>query len=95
MMSKKIITGNLLVICSIFFFSLAVAHAQEEEHGQDAVQEQKQTYVGTTLSRKYHYPWCPWAKQAPADGKEIFRSAQEAEEAGYSACDLCNPLIKD
>lgn len=93
----------LPVIFLMFSLCLAEAHAQEQEDepGEDGRQAQvqdqaqRQTYVGTVLSREYHYPWCPWAKQAPEDGKMMFGTVKEAEEAGYMACDLCNPPIKD
>jgi competence protein ComEC len=52
-------------------------------------------YVGSKSSNKYHYPWCQWAKKIKPYNLVTFRSAKEAQEAGYIPCKVCKPPLKD
>ena len=52
-------------------------------------------YVGSKRSNKYHYPWCRWAKKIKPYNLVTFRSAEEAQEAGYIPCKVCKPPLKD
>ena len=40
---------------------------------------------------KYHYPYCPGAKQIKEENKVIFASATAAEAAGYTLAANCLP----
>lgn len=48
-------------------------------------------YVGSTTSDKYHRPDCRYAEKIKDENKIFFSDAEEAEEAGYSPCKVCNP----
>jgi competence protein ComEC len=48
-------------------------------------------YVGSTTSNKYHRPDCRYAEKIKDENKIFFSDAEEAEEAGYSPCKVCNP----
>ena len=52
-------------------------------------------YVGSKKSNKYHYPSCRWAKKIKPYSLVTFRSAKEAQEAGYVPCKVCKPPLKD
>jgi micrococcal nuclease len=52
-------------------------------------------YVGSSKSDKYHYPSCQWAKKIKPDNLVTFKSAKEAQDAGYVPCKVCKPPIKD
>ncbi len=45
--------------------------------------------VASKNSDKYHYLWCPGAKQISENNKILFRSATEAENAGYIKASNC------
>jgi hypothetical protein len=48
-------------------------------------------YVGSTTSNKYHRPDCSYAKKIKDENKIFFSDVEEAEEAGYLPCKVCNP----
>ncbi len=52
-------------------------------------------YVGSAKSNKYHYPNCEWAQKINPDNLVKFKSAKEAQEAGYVPCKVCRPPTKD
>jgi methylphosphotriester-DNA--protein-cysteine methyltransferase len=52
-------------------------------------------YVGSAKSDKYHYPWCEWAQKINPANLVKFKSAKEAQEAGYVPCKMCRPPTKD
>ena len=52
-------------------------------------------YVGSKKSDKYHYPSCRWAKKIRPYNLVTFRSAKEAQEAGYVPCKICRPPLQD
>lgn len=48
--------------------------------------------VASKNSTKYHYPWCPGAKQISDANKITFNSAAEAQAAGYEPAANCKGL---
>lgn len=52
-------------------------------------------FVGSKKSDKYHYPSCVWAKKIKPENLRTFRTAREAQAAGYVPCKVCKPPIKD
>jgi hypothetical protein len=51
-------------------------------------------FVGSINSDIYHYPWCQWAKKILPENEVWFNTAQEARDAGYRPCKVCNPPIE-
>jgi hypothetical protein len=64
---------------------------QEVETDYEDDEVVKGCYVGSTTSNKYHRPDCRYAEKIKPDNRIIFSGAQEAEEAGYLPCKVCNP----
>ncbi len=60
--------------------------AEEEE-----TPEPGQGYWASRKSDKFHYPWCRWAKEIAPENLIVFESREEAAEAGYVACKVCEP----
>jgi len=52
-------------------------------------------YVGSKNSNKYHYPTCKWAQRIKPENLVTFKSAQEAQAAGYVPCKVCKPPLID
>lgn len=52
-------------------------------------------YVGSKKSNKYHHPSCRWAKKIKSYNLVTFRSAKEAQKAGYVPCKVCKPPLQD
>jgi hypothetical protein len=48
--------------------------------------------VGSKNSTKYHYPWCPGAKQISPQNLITFNSIEEARAAGYTPAGNCKGL---
>lgn len=79
------------------------AQNQPQSYNQDQPQEEpkpqepevKAKYIGTPDSMRYHYPYCPYVRQAREASRVKFKSAKEAQRAGYMACNLCTPLITE
>lgn len=46
--------------------------------------------VASVNSEKFHYPWCPGAKQIKEKNKIVFESAAEAISAGFTLAGNCN-----
>lgn len=76
----KIITIQLLL-----FLALACS--------DDSQNEAK--YVGSRNSNIYHYTDCKWAKKISSRNLIEFYSVREAKSAGYRACKVCKPPVKD
>lgn len=49
-------------------------------------------FVASKNGSKYHFPWCPGAKQMKEENKVWFSSREEAETAGYSPAANCKGL---
>jgi hypothetical protein len=52
-------------------------------------------YVGTKKSNKYHLPSCKWAMKIKPENLITFKSAKEAQAAGYLPCKVCSPSVSD
>jgi len=48
-------------------------------------------FVGSINSDVYHYPWCITAQQILPENEVWFDSVEEAQDAGYRPCKVCNP----
>jgi len=48
--------------------------------------------VGSKNGTKYHYPWCPGAKQISEVNMVYFTSIEKAREAGYTPAGNCKGL---
>jgi len=48
-------------------------------------------YVGSVNSDKYHLPDCRWAQKINVDNEVWFDSKEDAKEAGYVPCKVCDP----
>jgi hypothetical protein len=48
-----------------------------------------QTVVASKNGTKYHFPWCPGAKQIKEENRRIFTSPADAEAAGYTRAANC------
>lgn len=53
--------------------------------------EEKDQFVGSTESDKYHYPDCRWAENIDSENEIWFDSAKEAQKEGYKPCGTCKP----
>lgn len=53
---------------------------------------QPQKFVGSKNGSKYHFPWCPGAKQMKEENKIWFSSKEDAEKAGYTPAANCKGL---
>lgn len=49
------------------------------------------TYWASSSSGKFHKPSCEWAQKISGKNKVVFHSKDEALNAGYSPCQVCNP----
>ena len=52
-------------------------------------------YVGSSKASKYHYPTCQAAAKIKSENLVTFKSAKEAQEAGYTPCTICKPSVED
>jgi hypothetical protein len=48
-------------------------------------------FVGSTNSKKYHYPSCGAAKNIHPENEIWFSSSEDARSHGYVPCKRCNP----
>lgn len=48
-------------------------------------------YWASEKSNKFHVPSCEWAQKIASYNKIVFHSKEEARNAGYQACEVCNP----
>jgi methylphosphotriester-DNA--protein-cysteine methyltransferase len=48
-------------------------------------------FWGSTESNKYHYPTCHCAQNIKPENLIVFNSPEEAQQAGYVPCKVCNP----
>jgi len=53
--------------------------------------EPRKFYVGSTTTKKYHYPDCKWAKGITPGNRVWFLTPEEAKTNGYTPCGTCNP----
>ena len=50
------------------------------------------SYVASKSGTKYHFPWCPGAKQIKEENKIWFNAKADAEKAGYTPASNCKGL---
>ncbi|WXJ79113.1 hypothetical protein MTMBA_11950 [Moorella thermoacetica] len=48
-------------------------------------------YIGNSSSKKFHYPDCQWAQKISPRNRVEFISREEAINAGYRPCKVCQP----
>ncbi|ACX52448.1 nuclease (SNase domain protein) [Ammonifex degensii KC4] len=48
-------------------------------------------YIGNARSKVFHRPDCEWAQKISPRNRVEFRNKEEALEAGYRPCKVCNP----
>lgn len=48
-------------------------------------------YIGNVRSKKFHRPDCEWAQKIAPGNRVEFKTRDEAVEAGYVPCKVCNP----
>lgn len=70
---------------------MTVDEFEKSELPEKAVESTEGAYVGSVNSNKYHKPNCRWAKKIKPENEIWFASKEEAEEAGYIPCKVCNP----
>lgn len=47
-------------------------------------------FVGSKSTKEYHWPVCKWAQSIKPEDRVTFKSAQEAQAAGYVHCKVCS-----
>lgn len=52
-------------------------------------------YAGSKKSNKYHYLTCKWAQKIKPENLVTFKSAKDAQAAGYVPCKVCKPPLTD
>ncbi|MBO8159597.1 thermonuclease family protein [Thermosyntropha sp.] len=69
--------------------------AREEGCGlwghEKEVPDKEQVYIGNKNSKKFHLPSCEGVAKMKEENKVQFESRDEAVDAGYAPCSLCNP----
>ncbi len=68
--------------------------AQEPVNNSSDPLQQGGEVVASKSGTKYHYPWCPGAKQISEKNMITFSTAEEAVKAGYSPASNCKGLAK-
>ncbi|WAM36625.1 MBL fold metallo-hydrolase [Caldicellulosiruptor acetigenus] len=48
-------------------------------------------YIGNSNTKKFHYPWCTWAKKITTGHRVYFKTKEEAISKGYIPCKVCKP----
>ncbi len=49
------------------------------------------TFIGSSSSRVYHYPWCSYVSRIKTENRVSFATAAAAEAQGYRPCTSCHP----
>jgi micrococcal nuclease len=79
------------------FFLKLQKEARENKRGLWKREEEKKEttsssyYVASKIREPFHYPWCKWAKKIKKENLQIFKTREEAIEAGHRPCKFCNP----
>lgn len=71
------------VVLFVFIYTKAVAANEKDK------------YVVSSQSDKYHYPSCRWAQKFSSKNLASFHSAIDALGAGYIPCKVCKPPTKE
>lgn len=91
----------VLVICLVGIGAFSLGWVARGNADSPPIQTQKLNlsgvgavglYVGSKNSDRYHYRWCSGADRINPDNKLFFRSAEQAESAGYKPADNCKGL---
>lgn len=53
---------------------------------------EKGIIVASKNGKKYHWPWCTWAKKIKPENQVWFKSEEEAKKAGYQPCSAFQKL---
>lgn len=53
---------------------------------------EKGIIVASKYGKKYHWPWCTWAKKIKPENQVWFKSEEEAKKAGYQPCSAFQKL---
>lgn len=53
---------------------------------------EKGIIVASKNGKKYHWPWCSWAKNIKPENQVWFKSEEEAKKAGYQPCNAFQKL---
>lgn len=62
-----------------------------QEGGAQGVNTQKEQVVASVSSNKFHYLWCPGARQIKEVNRILFESVSEAQAAGFVLAGNCKP----
>jgi len=71
------------VLCILFLLMAGSLAAQQEK-----------LFVGSKSSKKFHTMQCASGKKISEKNRVVFRTAAEAEKAGYKPCKICKPARK-
>jgi len=92
---RKVLAALLVVVFCIV--AVAPALAQDATGGKAGVyvrpQDQKgksYKFVGSKKAKEYHWPQCKYVKSIKPEDRIYFKSAQEAQAAGYVHCKYCS-----
>lgn len=74
--------------------SQLTATSSEEEINitSQATSSEKDIIVASKYGKKYHWPWCTWAKKIKPENQVWFKSEEEAKKAGYQPCNAFQRL---
>ena len=50
-------------------------------------------FWGSKNSNKYHYPTCEWAQKIRPANKIVFKTPEDAKQANYIPCKVCQPPL--
>jgi competence protein ComEC len=73
--------------------SLQIATEKDAQAPQPEPNPGEGPFVGSVNSDVYHYPWCSYAQQIKPENLVTFATAQDAVNAGYRPCKICNPPL--
>lgn len=105
--SKYFVAFLVILVATTSFFLGMIFGASEKREAvkvyEEAVQnhasvdsaldpQSSETVVASKNGVKYHYSWCPGAKQISEANKITFNSIEEARAAGYSPASNCKGL---
>lgn len=67
------------------------APTEKLKENKEESEEATVKYIGSKSGKKYHYPDCRYGKKIKEENQVWFKSAKEAQEAGYEPCKVCKP----
>ena len=96
---EKAASNSLVVMLILTLASPALANWTEYHDVMGIPQAKKTWYFAEDCSRNsknsnvYHWPNCSAAQKIKAENLVTFANAQEAVNAGYRPCKICNPPL--